>query len=398
MNKQALWNRNFLSICFTNCFLFMTMYSLMNVLPVFVTDILKVDKQQIGLVVTSFLIAALLIRPFCGKWIENLGPKKILLIALTLFTVSNIIDIKIKSFFPLLVLRVIQGIGFGMASTTTGTIAADLIPANRKGEGIGYFNMFMSLAMVVGPFLGLTAISHYTFTIFFIMCSIFCLISLLFGNITKTPKYISNKKIKVNKSLQLKDFIEPTAIPISLVSFVFSFGYYGSIAFITLYAKELGLSNVASFFFVVFAMMIIISRPLFGKLFDKLGENIVVYPGFLLMIIGLIGLNRTHTPFMFLTSSGIIGLGFGALFSSFQALALNAAPAHRKGFATATFLSSWDCGYGLGSFLLGLISVYTGYSTLCIASAAIILFDVLLYYKLHHRNAVAATKDTSIAA
>ncbi|GIM28154.1 MFS transporter [Clostridium polyendosporum] len=398
MQKQALWNRNFLGICFTNFFLFMTMYSLMNTLPIFVTDVLKADKQQVGLVVTLFLIGAVLIRPLAGKWIENLGPKKILLISLTLFMISNVIDIKIKNFFPLLILRFIQGIGFGMATTATGTIVADLIPDNRKGEGIGYFNMFMSLAMVVGPFLGLTVISHYNFTIFFTICSIFCLLALLCGNITKTPEHISNKKTKTNKSLQLKDFIEPTGIPISLISFVLSFGYYGSIAFITLYAKEIRLANVSSFFFVVFAVMIVISRPFFGKLFDKRGENIVIYPGFLLLAIGLIGLSKTHTPFMFLASSGIIGLGFGALFSSLQALVLKAAPAHRKGFATATFLSFWDCGYGLGSFLLGLISVYTGYSILCVVSSVIILFDALLYYKLHHRKTVTFVEHTSKAA
>ncbi|MFE4425465.1 MFS transporter [Peribacillus butanolivorans] len=65
-----------------------------------------------------------------------------------------------QSITTLLIVHFFHGIGFGMATTATGAIVADLIPESRKGEGMGYYGLTLNLGMVVGPFLGLTIMHH----------------------------------------------------------------------------------------------------------------------------------------------------------------------------------------------------------------------------------------------
>lgn len=74
-----------------------------------------------------------------------------------------------------------------MATTATGTIVTDVTPPHRRGEALGYFGVFMSLPMVIGPFLGLTIISRYSFTVLFIVCSIFSLLAFVCGLFVNIP-------------------------------------------------------------------------------------------------------------------------------------------------------------------------------------------------------------------
>lgn len=127
-------------------------YALLTLLPIYVLDALDGTSTQAGLVVTIFLLSAIIVRPFSGKVIENIGKKKRLYLVPSFFALSSFLYMFIHHFNVLLLLRFFQGISFSLATTVTGAIAADLVPAKRRGEGLGYFGMSMNLAVVAGPF------------------------------------------------------------------------------------------------------------------------------------------------------------------------------------------------------------------------------------------------------
>ena len=172
MQSEKLWTKDFLGTCFSSLFLFLTFYMLMTTLPVYVIDGLKGKPEEIGLVATVFLISSVLCRPFTGKWLDDLGRKKILFISLSLFLAATVMYFGAQSLFLLLALRFLHGIGFGMATTATGTIVTDVAPAHRRGEALAYFGVFMSLPMVM-VLLGLTIISHFSFTVIYRLFRIF---------------------------------------------------------------------------------------------------------------------------------------------------------------------------------------------------------------------------------
>jgi len=359
---------------------------LVTTLPVYVTDVLHGGKEQIGLVMTSFLIAAVIFRPLAGKWLDDLGRKKLLVVALLMFLAASGLYFAVHGFIILVALRFLHGVSFGIGTTATGTIATDIIPDQRKGEGIGYYTLSINMAMVVGPFLGLTIVSHYGYNVLFTLFAITSLMAFGLGVITKTPEAASSLKEKKAGSFHWKSFIEPNAIPVSLVGITLSFAYSGILTFLPVFAKEEGLQSMASYFYIIYALAMIVSRPFTGRILDRLGSHVVVYPCVIIYVLGLICLGAAHTPFVFLLSAAIIGLGFGTLFPSLQTIAILQTPPHRRGLATGTYLLFYDTGIGLGSTILAMIAAASNYRAMYQMSAIVVFFAVVVYYFLHHRK------------
>jgi predicted MFS family arabinose efflux permease len=382
MQQQRLWTKDFLSIWISNFLLFTTFYGLISSLPVFVMENLHGNKQDIGPIMTVFLIAAVIFRPFAGRWLDTLGRKKLLVIALALFLASSVMYLEVKTLMILLTLRVIHGISFGIGTTAAGTVAIDIIPDKRKGEGIGYYALSMNMAMVVGPFLGLTIASSYGFSTLFIVFTVFALISFLFGMITKTKVVVSKKDER--KSFTWTSFVEPKAVPIAFVGMFLSFAYSGLLSYVPVFAKEVGIGSYASYFYVVYALVMVLTRPLTGKFFDRYGEHVIVYPSIILYAIGLFMLSYTSSPVIFLISASVLGLGFGTVFPSFQTIAVLLSDSHRRGLATSTFLLFYDTGIGLGASVLGMIASSKGYHMMYLVSSAVVVLAVFLYYLFHH--------------
>jgi MFS family permease len=385
-NTSTLWTRDFVAVCFSSFFIFMTFYILAVTLPVYVTDTLHGGQQQVGLVTTSFIISTVILRPLTGKWLDERNPKNVLLFGLLLFLVCSAAYIAVKGYLALLLLRFIHGIAFGIAATATGAIAVELVPERRKGEGVGYFSLFMSLAMVVGPFLGLTVIQSSGFLILFVICIAFALLSVSCGIIARIPKKASDMSSTIAPEKGWRRFIEPGALPISITGSLLAFSYGAITTFLSVYAKAIGYAEHASYFFMVFAAMIIISRPFTGKWFDRFGPNILVYPGILLFTLGMLLLSMATSPAVLLSSAAILGLGFGALLPSFQTIAIQASPSHRRGLATGTYFLLFDTGYGLGSYLLGVVADHAGYHSLYFVAGLVVACSAALYYVLYHRK------------
>ncbi|MED3573048.1 MFS transporter [Cytobacillus praedii] len=385
MKKQPLWTKDFLGISFISLFLFLVFYILLTTLPIYVLDELHGNETQVGLIVAVFLIAAVLCRPFTGKWIDTIGRKKILLSSVIIFSFASFLYTWTDSIPLLLGLRFLHGIGFGMATTATGAIIADIVPNERKGEGLGYYALFMNLAMVIGPFAGLTIIQITSFKLLFILCTVLAFFALLLSLIVRIPEASIPEETE-HSTFSIGSFFEKNAISVSIVGGILALAYSGILSFISVYAKELGLFKAASFFFVVYAVAILISRPFTGRWFDLYGENKIVYPSIILFAIGMIMLSQANSTFLFLFSAAIIGLGYGSLSPSLQTVAINNSAPSKRGLATSTFFTFFDSGIGIGSYALGVIAVYTNLSTLYLVLAGVVLLAFLAYYLLHGKK------------
>ena len=384
MEKETLWGRHFLTICCSSFFIFMTFYILAVTLPSFVLDHLHGSKQGIGLVTTVFVIAAVIFRPLTGKWLDEVNRKRLILGSLILFMVCSAAYLVVRDYYVLLALRFIHGISFGIAATATSAVVLEVIPEQRKGEGVGYFSLFMSLAMVIGPFIGLWLTTNISYNAMFIAVFVFSLLAFVCGALTAVPK--ASPKASTLSTWHIKRFVEPKAIPISLAGFVLAFSYGAISTFISVYAKTIGLERISSYFFIVFAAMILISRPFTGRLFDLKGEHVLVYPGMLLFIGGMVWLSAAYSAPVFLITAGIIGLGYGAILPSFQTIAIQSSPMHRRGLATSTYFVFFDLGYGLGSYLLGVVAAQTNYHVMYLIGGLVVVLSVVIYYLFHHKK------------
>jgi MFS family permease len=221
--QEPIWTKSFISIAITNFFIFVVFYALLTLLPIYVLDALDGTSTQAGLVITIFLLSAIIVRPFSGKVIENIGKKKTLVFSTLIFALSSFLYMLIHHFNVLLLLRFFQGISFSLATTVTGAIAADLVPAKRRGEGLGYFGMSMNLAVVAGPFLALTLHQYMAYNIIFLVFGVIMLVGWLCGMMVKNLQ--ENAAPSVKKSFSLSDLFEKKSMPISSVGILVSFSY-----------------------------------------------------------------------------------------------------------------------------------------------------------------------------
>ena len=204
MIKPRLWTKDFVFVCLGNFFVFNAFYILLVILPIYAIDKVDSNNAEAGLLTTVFLVSAIIIRPIAGYWLERFGKKIVLVTALVLFAIPTIFYFVPETITGLLILRFIHGVGFGISTTATGAIVADIVPNSRRGEGMGYFILSVNIAMVLGPFIGLTVMNHWDTTVVFLICIISAFIALVsgFGISIRRPKkvdssYTFRKKISL---------------------------------------------------------------------------------------------------------------------------------------------------------------------------------------------------------
>ncbi|KZR58718.1 MFS transporter [Pseudobacillus badius] len=381
-----LWTKDFIVVSGINFFLTLIFYLLMVTIAVYAVDEFHATTSQAGLVTGIFIIGTLIGRLLIGRMIDSIGRKKTLFIGLVLFTLATALYFADLGLAFLFFNRFIHGLTLGIASTATGTIVAQIIPATRKGEGIGYYTMSATLATAIGPFIGLFMSQHTSFPVIFGFCLVLGMVSIAIAFLVSVPPVEAGANKAAVKGLKLSSFVEPRALPIAFVTLAVAFCYSSVLSFINFYAMEIDLVDAASFFFIVYAAAVLASRPFTGRLMDIKGANFVMYPAFVVFGAGMLLLSAASHGFGLLLAGFLIGLGFGNMQSSTQAIAVKLTPPHRMGLATSTFFIFLDAGLGFGPYVLGLIIPRTGYSTLYMALGIAVFAFSILYYFLYGRK------------
>jgi MFS family permease len=380
-NLEKIWTKSFISISLTQFLVFTVFYTLLTTLPIYVIKHMDGSQSEAGLVVTVMLIAAIVIRPFSAKILDMLGKKKGLVISVALFAATSILYIWTDQFSSLLVLRFFHGLSFGLISTATGAIAADVIPESRRGAGMGYFAMAMNLAVVAGPFIGLSLLQFVSFQTLFIVLCAFMVIGVLAAMIVHVPAHLEAAKQNNSGSFQLKlsDLIEVKALPVALISGLVGLAYASVLSFISVYADTIGLSSTASYFFLVFAVVMLVFRPYLGRAFDNRGAKFVLIPSLFIFAIGLAFLSFTNTALMLLIAAGLIGLGYGTLLPGFQTIAIQTTDSTRSGHAISTFFIFYDTGIAAGAFIWGLVVADLGFKNMYLIGAVLVIVTMFLF-------------------
>lgn len=379
--KEKIWTRDFVSICLANFFVFLGFQMTLPTLPIFVKEIGGSD-QMIGYVVGIFTFSALLIRPYAGHILETKGRGIVYMVGVVLVTLS-VGSFGFIGVIPLLLLiRMVQGAGFGLATTASGTIASDLIPKSRLGEGMGYFGLSGNIALALGPALGLTLVGRISFESLFLICASLGVISFLFAT------RIRFKKVEAapDPSTTVKfDIFEKSALPPAILLFFITITFGGIASFLPLLTAEKGIAGI-EMYFIVYALFLMISRTFAGRIYDTIGHFYVFIPGTILIFIAMIFLSWLPNMSILLTAGAIYGLGFGMVQPALQAWAVSSAAANRRGMANATFFSSFDLGVGVGAIGFGYVAYTISYSAIYVVAACSVVCSLALYMVFHNRE------------
>lgn len=388
MNEKRLWTKDFVTIAVINAVVFLTHFLLIVTIASYAVDEFHASTDMAGLVAGIFIIGARIGRLGTGRVIEGIGSKKVLIISTMLFIVTSALYFAAVSLSLLIIIRLLHGIVFGTASTAAGTIVAQIIPPSRRGEGIGFYSIGAILAVAVGPFIGIFLIHHANFRMIFALTSFLAAASFVLSFAVNKPVYEkpAPESDAADGRFRLSDFLEFKAIPISLIILIIGFSYSGLLTLISLYTKEIHLERAASFYFLVYSITVLITRPLSGRLMDIRGANFVVYPSLLLYAVGMLIFSQATAGIALLAAAVFLAMGYGNFISSAQAISIRGVPPHRMGLAIATFFIFLDLGFGIGPYLLGALVGFTGYRALYVIMTFVILASIPLYYVLLGRK------------
>ena len=380
MDPNRLWSPAFINYGISSGILYMSQYVLVAALPIVITSELSGSDLDAGLAMTYFQIGTIVCRLFAGRLIDGFNKRVVLLLSTALFFIIMGLFNFTTSLEAIFVLRGLHGVIFALGTTVMAALAVLVLPPNRKGEGINMFAIFSNVAMVLGPAIGLYALSSYGSIALYLFLTIMTGLALVLSNSIPLSKELATPKPSTHKGWHISQFIEKRSLPWALMGLFIGFTYSGVLVFIPIELNSMGAGIWGSAFFAIFAVMIIISRPLVGKAYARYGSKYIIYPGLVLFILGLLALGIATTPLTIILTAPLLGLGYGAAQPAFQALAIQSAPIERAGVSTATYFLALDISVGAGSVILALLASAVGYQYLYMFTAMIMIVALALYH------------------
>lgn len=373
-NKPILWNKNFIQCCASYFLMNFAFYLLMPTIPVYLVEELSIDASKVGIVLSSYTLGLMLVRPFSGYLVDCISRKPLYLFAFLAFACMFTGYLFIASVVGVMLVRFIQGGFMGLTSVAGNTIAIDVIPSARRGEGMGFYGLTINLAMSLSP---LVAVALYNNLGFHPVVLAGMGIAFL-GVLSVSQIHYPKREAISRPPLSLDRFILTKALWAGL-SYMFCAIPYGMIiSFVVLYGKETGIEN-PGYFFIFMAVGVGTARLISGKLVDRGKIHQTAVSSLLLLTAAFTAFALFHTETVFFICAASIGIGFGISVPAFQMLFVNVAPHNMRGTATSTYLTSFDLGVGIGMLSAGFITSRFNLAGAYLAGAVACFLSLLVY-------------------
>jgi MFS family permease len=390
MEKTKIRTKNFVAMLFSNFLGTLVFYMLMTSMAVYAVDRFGTDKSLAGLTSGIFVIGALISRVGAGRYMDRFGRKRMILVSNFGSVFATAAYLLANGIGVLLAIRFLHGFICGFLSTTMTAAAIAALPADRRGEGNAYFSLSLAASMAVGPFLANFLTDVFSYRVLFVFCAACCAASsagmLPVRVVEADPKVVAAEKRRAG-ALRAADFYEKKAVPISVILFFGALFYSSVLSFLNAYAQASGLGQASSLFFIAYAALLFVSRPVTGKLYDRKGENIVLYPAFVMYAISFVLIAFTSRGYLFAIAAVFMAFGYGTIFAAIQIVAIQISPAERLGLAISTCAVLMDAGIGLGAYVNGALIDLFGYHIMYLIMAAAVIALIPAYFFAHGRKA-----------
>lgn len=378
ISDEKIFTRDFFLVFGALLFSALVMYALMSTVTEYATA-LGSSATVAGLVSGLYIFGGLCSRIYSGNALETVGWKKIAMIFMSIHFLSCLLYFIVNDVTLLLIVRFIHGIGFGATANAIVTIASDVLPKKRFGEAFGYFMLGTTLAVGLGPYLSgilYDSVGPYGC---FAAASLFSGLALVFIYLVDVSEHDPGNNPNQVKNVEqdysgIEKIFEIKAIPVSLFTALTSLGYVSILSFYRLYAVEVDLASAFSWFFLIYMVILILSRPIAGKIQDRGGDLIICVVGIVAQSIGLFLIAIFPSTLTVIICAVCAALGFGTLNSACTTIVTRNAPEHRRSYAVSTFYIFCDATMGFGPALLGsFVSAGSGYAPVYMISSFITL-------------------------
>lgn len=384
------YGRNFWILAIS-MFLFMTSFNLIiPVLNGFITNLGGANQK--GLIFLLFSLTAAISRPFSGKLSDNLGRKPVMVIGVILATISSLLYPLSTTVALFLGLRLVHGFSAGFLPTGATALATDILPPDKRGQGMGIWGVFISLGFGVGQSIGsLIAQALSVSSLFLIAAGVATISGILLYNVKETLPV--ERKVKFHFGLlkiNWKDIFEPSVLPVGIVMFLSATCSGAVFVLVPDLAGYVGITNTGAYF-TYYALSTILVRLFSSSMSDKIGRRKSLVIGVTLLIISMILTATTQNELMFGIAATLFGIATGINSPTLMAWMGDLSPADRRGAGSGTLFIALELGIMLGSGITlltynnDLQSMY--FTFMCVSACAGIGLLYLIWH-LRHRSSL----------
>ena len=378
-SKEKLWNANYIKVMTTNFLLYFAFYLLTPLLPLYLSETFGATKDTIGIVLSGYTVAALIVRPFCGYVVDSFSRKKVLMLCLSGFAVFFAGYIAAGTILMFAICRTLHGGPFGAVTVANSTCAIDVLPSSRRNEGIGLYGLSNNFAMAIAPSIGIYL--HNMVDSYMILFWIAFVVAISAVLIAWTIRLPEKDIIRNKEKLSLDRFFLTRAwlLAINIAMFGFCWGVLSN--YLAIYSKEvLSITGGTGTYFALLSMGLFSSRLQGRKALSqgKLTQNAA--EGMVISLVGFTLFVAIPHPVAYYLSAILIGLGNGHLYPAFLNMFVHVARHDQRGTANSSILTGWDLGFGIGCLLGGIVAEHFGYTATFWMVAAENAVSVILFF------------------
>jgi len=359
-NPPTIWNKVYTCTFIANFLLAVSLF-MVNPLVANYAKLLGADEVMIGVLSGLYFGVAFAARPFSGPAIAKLNKKHIMLFAYALGVVVNV-GYAISSGIPVFMAsRVLHGIEFAFVGSLNMTLASESLPAGKMGAGIGLFGIGGATANAIAPSIGMALRSwgeqtfgslQLGYTVVYVVAAVFMLISIIpcvLMPYNRPSREALSKLGAWYKNIFAKEALLPTTVITFMSVSVISYTIY-----MERFAETRGIGRIG-LFFTVYAVALVASRPICGRLIDKYGAAKVFIPSALLFIMSFAIIGFSDSLGMVLVGAAVAAVGLGGSQPTIQTMCLLSVNPLRYGVASNTIYFGIDFGNFLGPVIAGII-------------------------------------------
>lgn len=354
--QDRIWNKAFVSVFIVSVLMNMSQ-QMVNTLIARYTNYLGSSSVMVGLVVSIFAYTALAFKFIAAPAIDAFS-RKCILACSSLVVAASYFGIAFSANVPsLLASRLVQGAGLAFTTTTCLVLATDALPIERMGTGIGYYSLAQAACMAIGPSVGLylSDMIGYPGT-FMIGGGLMICAATAALRVGVTPSIRKPFRLAPGNMFAVEAFIPAIILMLLMLS------YCNINSFLVLYADDIGVGSQIGWFFTVYALTMLASRPLVGRLSDRYGIRKVLMPALVCFALAFIIIGSATSLWLFLIAAFVSAFGFGAAGPALQALCMKCVPPGRRGAGSSTIFIGFDIGNIAGPVIAGAVIGSVGYS------------------------------------
>ena len=372
--SDRVFTPRFFVMCGFSFTVFLSAFQLLPTAPFHIQD-LGGSTAAAGLFLGFLTYSSALSAPLTGAYADRFGPRKVLITSSLALTVFSALYAVITNVTLLLALVLVHGFFWSGLLSASAAYMTNMLPEKRRAEGIGWWGLSTLAAIAVAPTVGFWIYARGWFWLCVLSVALNVVMALIATQLQEQPRLATATPERNGGLLEWRVLI------ISITLALYSFGYGGITSFTALYADANGVTP-KGIYLTALAIVILLTRPFFGRLGDRFGYKQVFIPCLLLIAAGQAILAFGGTKTLLIASAIVFGLGFGTAYPTYVGYVMAHVRPERRGAAFGAILAAFDTGIGTGSTAMGWLVQRYGYPTAfgaaaCLAALALPYFLVI---------------------